>query len=89
MNIEKMELYAWVGEDEFGSGVAGIKQALVQVSPVASGFIPLVSIDKDKLNNQNITSQLQRQSSAYGKTIRLCKFVLEDVEVTLNPVGVN
>ena len=36
--VEDVELYAWVGEDEFGSGEIGLKQGLVP-----AGMIPLVA----------------------------------------------
>ena len=36
--IETMVLYAWVGEDELGSGEMGIKQAIVP-----AGNVPLVA----------------------------------------------
>lgn len=36
--VRKMVLYAWVGEDELGSGEVGLKQALVP-----AGFIALIT----------------------------------------------
>ena len=78
--VKKVELYAWVGEDEFGSGQIGIKQALVP-----AGYIPLVSINGSRLSEDDIKDQLQKQARKYGKTIRLCKFEFVEEIVTLNP----
>lgn len=76
MSHERMQLYAWVGEDELGSGQMGIKQGVVP-----AGCVPLVSIDPDKL--LKLRGQLQEQANRYGKTIRLCryKFVEEVIKV--------
>ena len=81
--LEKVELYAWVGEDEFGSGTIGLKQAMVP-----AGLIPLVSVEQDKIGQQYIVDQLQRQANQYGQTIKLCRFVFEDVKIIIDPVGV-
>jgi hypothetical protein len=76
-----MTLYAWIGEDELGSGVVGLKQALVP-----AGYIPLVSLDRAKLDTPSIRAQLQQQASQFGKTIRLVAFELTPGElVTLAP----
>ena len=40
--LEDHSILAWVGEDELGSGVIGIKQA-----HVPAGFIPLAAMDYD------------------------------------------
>lgn len=76
-----MKIYAWIGEDELGSGVVGIKQA-----NVPAGFIPLVSIHREKLDRDYIKEQLQVQATVYGKTIRLAEFTLTaDSLVELKP----
>jgi hypothetical protein len=64
-----MELYAWVGEDELGSGEVGLKQALVP-----AGLIPLVATTRDKMDRPEIVAQLQAQANRYGKPIRLVRF---------------
>lgn len=66
-----MKLYAWIGEDELGSGVLGLKQA-----SVPAGYIPLVAIDREKIDRPEIRAQLHRQASHYGVTIRLAEFTL-------------
>lgn len=78
-----MKLYAWIGEDEFGSGVVGLKHALVP-----AGDVPLVCIESDrhKLETPGIRSQLQHIVNHYGKTMRLAAFELtEDGLITLEP----
>lgn len=37
---EPLAIYAWVGEDEYGSGKVGIKQGMVP-----AGIIPLAAMD--------------------------------------------
>jgi hypothetical protein len=81
---KEVVLFAWVGEDEFGSEEIGLKQAYTPV-----GLVPLVSVDKDEIGQQFITEQLQKQANKYGKTIKLCKFVFSEEVITVNPVGMN
>lgn len=69
-DVRYMELYAWVGEDEYGSGEYGLKQA---VSP--AGIIPLVACKEGKIDQNYIKEQLQHQANVYGKPMRLCRFV--------------
>ena len=77
---EYMSLYGWLGEDEKGSGVVGLKQALVP-----AGCIPMVATERDKMDDPDIRSQLQAQGVMYGKTIRLCRFVFAAELVRLKP----
>lgn len=70
--VENVELYAWIGEDELGSGEIGIKQALVP-----AGRIPLVAIDRAKM--EALWPRLDLQARMYGKKIRLCRFRFVDV----------
>lgn len=78
--LEEVTLYAWVGEDEFGSGEIGLKQGIVP-----SGCIPLVAVREDKINRSDLSLQLQSQATAYGKTIQLCRFKFDGVIRTLEP----
>lgn len=73
-----MKLYAWIGEDEFGSGEVGIKQGIVP-----AGCIPLVSIDRSQVDQPYIRGQLQAQATAWGKTIRLAEFTMSDDGLTI------
>jgi hypothetical protein len=74
--IQEIELYAWVGEDELGSGEIGLKQGLVP-----AGCIPLVAIDKEKISRGYIVEQLEAQAKHCGKRIFLCKFICVGVEM--------
>jgi hypothetical protein len=67
-------IYAWIGEDELGSGVVGIKQALVP-----AGMIPLAAMAHhlDRLTKR--ADVMEWQARLYGKKIRLCKFVMTEV----------
>jgi len=65
--LQALELYAWVGEDEHGSGEIGIKQG-----HVPAGMIPLVAIDRSKV--EKLKPMLQRQTDGYGKRIYLVRF---------------
>jgi len=78
--IEQLELVAWVGEDELGSGQIGIKQGLT-----AAGMIPLAAVGRDDHKLEEIAEQLQNQANAYGKTIRLCRFKFVSEEIVLKP----
>jgi len=80
MTIEEVVLYAWVGEDEQGSGELGLKQALCP-----AGIIPLVSVREEKMRLPFIGLQLQMQATHYGKTIRLCRFTFAGVIEELKP----
>lgn len=79
-NVKEICLYAWVGEDEFGSGKVGLKQGLTN-----AGYIPLVAVEESKVNRVEMSIPLQSQSDLFGKTIRLCKFVFVEEIVTLQP----
>jgi hypothetical protein len=76
-----MTLWAWIGEDELGSGEVGLKQARVP-----AGMIALVSLHREKLDRPEVRAQLQAQADQWGKTIRLARFELtEDGVVELRP----
>jgi hypothetical protein len=78
-----MTLYAWIGEDELGSGVVGLKQA-----HVPAGYIALVALDREKIDRPAIRDQLSAQARLYGVTIRLAAFTLSaEALVTLRPDG--
>ncbi len=57
--VEDLDLFAWVGEDEFGSGEIGLKQGLVP-----AGCIPLVAVTEQKMSQPYIVSTDGRASSA-------------------------
>lgn len=72
-----IELFAWIGEDEFGSGVVGLKQEMV-----LAGTSPLVCIalHRDRLQNADTVAGMQAQADHYGKRIRFARFtIVEDL----------
>jgi hypothetical protein len=71
-----MTIYAWVGEDELGSGRIGLKQGMVP-----AGMIPLVAMDYDLHKVMPLLSQMEEQAAQYGKKIRLVKFVSREIVV--------
>jgi len=78
--VKKMVLYAWVGEDELGSGKVGLKQGLT-----LGGLVPLVACEEGKVDQDFLIMQLRAQSSNYGKPIHLCRFVYEKELMVLEP----
>lgn len=70
--LARTELFAYLGEDELGSGEVGLKQGVV-----AAGTIALVAIRRDKI--EKLFDQMERQAQAYGKRIYLCRFELAEV----------
>ena len=67
--LNKVELYAWLGEDELGSGEIGLKQGLVP-----AGYIPLVATTRGKIDRSEIERALAHQSQQFRKSIYLCQF---------------
>jgi hypothetical protein len=70
--LADIELFAWLGEDEFGSGVIGLKQALVP-----AGRIPMAAVSREKMEKH--FEQAEAQAAQYGKRIYLCRFTLAEV----------
>jgi hypothetical protein len=77
--IEDVRLFAWLGEDEHGSGLIGLKQALVP-----AGMIPIVATELAKADQTNIQEALNLQARTYGKPISLVEFRVERVIKTLD-----
>ena len=75
--LRSIELFAWLGEDEYGSGEIGLKQAAVP-----AGMIPMVAVDPLKMNRVQIADAMRAQAEAYGKKIYLCRYRLEAVLYT-------
>ena len=72
--LKQVELFAWLGEDEHGSGVVGLKQGLVP-----AGYIPLVATRQDKVHRDGITGAMSLQASVYRKKIYLCRYKFDGV----------
>lgn len=71
-HLKSIELFAWLGEDELGSGEIGIKRGLVP-----AGMIPLVAVSLEKM--KKLDEAMELQARKYGKKIRLCRFVFAEV----------
>jgi hypothetical protein len=67
---DPLVIYAWVGEDEFGSGRVGLKQGIVP-----AGTIPLVAMDYHLDRLARLVPQMEAQAQRFGKKLRLMKFV--------------
>jgi hypothetical protein len=65
--LTEMSLWAWLGEDEHGSGVIVLKQA-----QSASGLIPIVATRRAKA--EKFQPQFEAQAKRYGKRNRFCRF---------------
>jgi hypothetical protein len=74
VRLKGIELFAWIGEDEFGSGAIGIKQGLVP-----AGYIPLVATAEEKMNRNILRVAMSLQAANYGKKIYLCRFIFSEV----------
>jgi len=72
---EPVSIYAWVGEDELGSGKVGIKQGLTP----AGMIIPLAVISYHLDRLAKLKPQMEAQAAKHGKKIRLCRFVMVEV----------
>lgn len=78
--VKTLKLYAWVGEDELGSGRVGLKQGLAP-----AGMVPLVATSREKMGQDYIVAQMQAQALQSGKSISLVAFSFEEVIETLGP----
>lgn len=78
--VEDLELYAYVGLDELGSGELGLKQARVP-----AGYIALVATNQAKLDGNYIKNQLALQMRAYGQKIQLVRFKFAEVVFDIEP----
>lgn len=75
-----MSLFAWLGEDELGSGEIGLKAA-----SCPAGIIPMAATKRAKMENSFIELQLALQQDTYGKRIALVRFAA--VEIIKNAGG--
>jgi hypothetical protein len=69
-----MKIYAWIGEDELGSGKTGLK-----VGMTPAGYIPLAAMDFHLDRLAKLTPQMEAQAAESGKKIYLCEFTFERV----------
>jgi len=73
-NLEALVIYAWVGEDEFGSGKVGLKQGVVP-----AGVIPLVAMDFHLDRLTKVKGQMEALADQSDKKRYLCKFVFSEI----------
>lgn len=71
---QKIEMFAWIGMDEHGSGRIGLKQGRT-----VAGFIPLATMDFDQNKLKKLKPGLEVLSKTFGKKIYLVR--LEMVEI--------
>lgn len=74
----RMVLHAYVGEDEHGTGIFGIKQGFTPC-----GLIPLVASVEGKMPQQWLIDQMRGMSDQSGKRIYLVRFVFDAVELEI------
>jgi hypothetical protein len=72
--LKTIEIYAWVGEDEAGSGEIGLKQGLTP-----AGYIPLAGVRLDKMSQDYLVKAMEKQARRYGKKISLVRFSFVEV----------
>lgn len=70
--VEEIELYAWLGLDEFGSGEIGLKRGLTP-----AGDIPMVAISREKL--EKFWPQAEALAAMHGKRIYMVRFKVAEV----------
>lgn len=75
--VPPMDLFAWIGEDELGSGVVGIKARLM---PTGLTALACIAEHRDRLQDPAVVASLQAQVNRYGKRIRFARFsIVEDL----------
>jgi hypothetical protein len=71
--LKRLSIYAWIGEDDKGSGRIGLKQGLTP-----AGMIPLVAMDYHLDRLAKLLPQLEEHARESGKKIRLYKFTITE-----------
>ena len=69
-DLDGFELYAYIGEDELGSGALGLKQGFAP-----GGLTALVATAATPLLHPNYLAQIEAQAARFGKPIRLVRLV--------------
>lgn len=81
MNLRDVQVFAWMGEDELGSGEIGMKQVMLP----GVGLTNLCSVEEHKLHK--FTEGLQAQANRYGKTITLVRMQIVEELIVIEPKG--
>jgi hypothetical protein len=74
MALPNLTMYAWIGEDEFGSGVVGLKAGITP-----SGWIPLAAMGHHLDRLAKLVPQMEAIAAQYGKRRYLCKFTCTEI----------
>jgi hypothetical protein len=72
IEVLDFKVYAWVGRDELGSGIFGLKQG-----QVPAGMTPMVSTSQRKLDKY--WDQAEAQALVCGQRIYLVKLTFAEV----------
>jgi len=72
IELQKTELFAWVGRDELGSGQIGLKQA-----NAPAGLIPMVAVRREKV--EKFYPQFEAQAIRYGQKIYFVRCEIVEV----------
>jgi hypothetical protein len=74
-----MDLFAWVGPDEFE---IGLKQGVLPV-----GLVPLVAINRNNIDRELLHAQLRAQAALGGRTIYLVRFRAAEIIQRIEPIS--
>jgi hypothetical protein len=72
VTLDDLELYAWIGDDEFSSDGLSIKRALAP-----TGCVPLVALRRDKV--EQMKPRMEAEARLMGRKIHLVRFVPAEV----------
>lgn len=72
MELDGMELYAWIGDDELAEHGLTIKRILAP-----TGCIPLVALRREKA--EAMKAKMEAEARLYGRKVHLAKFVLSEI----------
>ena len=79
--VSSVEVLAWIGEDELGSGVVGMKQTMTP-----KGISCLAAVDPGKwVQHPHVFRTMQAQADAYNKHLYLCRYRFVQVEELIIP----
>lgn len=81
---DRFELFAWIGEDEHGSGEVGLKQYVV-LTTTPPALMPMVSVHRHKLASEKFHRAMQAQADRFRKPIRLVRLVVVEELFTIQP----
>lgn len=76
INEQEIEIYAYLGADEFGSGRVGLKQAF---GPNGLANLVVMDFDRHKIDNPQVRDSLEAMARKFGKKIRFCRLVLVEI----------